>query len=108
MKLLRTNVRVNPRDSLGQGLDAVMTLVLFLAAGFFLDRWLGTTPWFMIGLTIVAAVGVFYKLKVGYESRMEQHDQERRARRDAAAVDGAVAPDTPTGSAGPVTGVPAP
>lgn len=85
MKLLRTNVRVNPRDSLGQGLDAVMTLVLFFVAGFFLDRWLGTTPLFMIGLTIVAAVGVFYKLKVGYESRMEQHDREHLARKTARA-----------------------
>lgn len=93
MKLLRTNVRVNPRDSVGQGLDAVITLVVFLAAGFFLDRWLGTLPWFMIGLTIVAAVGVFYKLKLGYEARMDQHDQERLAKRGPGSD--TAAPDTP-------------
>ena len=78
MKLLRPHTRVNPRDSLGQGFDAVITLVLFFVAGFFLDRWLGTTPLMMIVLTLAAAVGVFYKLKVAYEAKMDEYDQERR------------------------------
>lgn len=77
MKLLRTNVRVNPRDSLGQGLDAVITLVLFFVVGFFADRWLGTTPWAMITLTVLASVGVFYRLRAGYEARMDQHEAAR-------------------------------
>ncbi len=80
MKLLRTNVRVNPRDSLGQGLDAVITLVLFFVIGFFADRWLGTTPWLMIILTLAAAVGLFYKLRSTYYARMDQHDADRAAR----------------------------
>lgn len=80
MKLLRTHTRVNPRDSLGQGLDAVITLVLFVVGGFLLDRWLGTMPWFMIGLTIAAGIGIFYRMKVAYEAKMDQHDAARRAR----------------------------
>ncbi len=91
MKLLRPHTRVNPRDSLGQGFDAVITLVLFLVAGYFLDRWLGTTPLMMIVLTLAAAVGVFYKLKVAYEAKMDEYDQARRSTSVAAAdpVDGA-------------------
>lgn len=87
MKLLRTNVRVNPRDSLGQGLDAAITLVLFFGAGFALDRWLGTTPWAMIVLTLLAAVGLFYRLKLAYFQKMDALDAEaarRRAERAAA------------------------
>ena len=83
MKLLNTNVRINARDSLGQGLDATITLIIFLAAGFGLDRWLGTTPLFMIVLTVLAAVGIFYKLKLGYEAKMTQHEQRLRDGREA-------------------------
>lgn len=82
MKFLRPNVRVNPRDSLGQGLDATFILVLFFVAGFFADRWLGTTPLMMIVLTLVAAVGIFYKLKAAYFERMDQYEAERAAKRD--------------------------
>jgi F0F1-type ATP synthase assembly protein I len=80
MKLLRTNVRVNPRDSLGQGLDAAIILVIFFGAGFFLDRSLGTTPWMMIVLTLLGAVGLFYKLRAAYEARMVQLEIERADR----------------------------
>jgi F0F1-type ATP synthase assembly protein I len=83
MKLLKTDVRVNPRDSLGQGMDSVMVLVLFFVAGFFADRWLGTTPWLMIVLTVLGSVGIFYKLKAGYSDRMDQLDAERIAARRA-------------------------
>jgi hypothetical protein len=102
MKLLRTNVRVNPRDSLGQGLDAVITLVLFFGAGFFADRWLGTTPLLMIVLTLLGGVGVFYKIKGGYEAKMAEHETERLARKAdrAAAAEQAAAAES-TGPAGP-------
>lgn len=83
MKLFKTDVRVNPRDSLGQGMDSVMVLVLFFAAGFFADRWLGTTPWLMIVLTVLGSVGIFYKLKAGYSDRMDQLDAERIAAKRA-------------------------
>jgi F0F1-type ATP synthase assembly protein I len=82
MKLLNTNVRINARDSFGQGLDATITLIVFLAAGFGLDRWLGTTPLFMIVLTFVASIGIFYKLKLGYEAKMAQHEEQLRASRE--------------------------
>jgi F0F1-type ATP synthase assembly protein I len=83
MKLLNTNVRINARDSFGQGLDATITLLVFLAAGFGLDRWLGTTPLFMIVLTVIASIGIFYKLKLGYDAKMTQHEQRLQATREA-------------------------
>jgi ATP synthase protein I len=83
MKLLpkvRTDVRVNTEDSLGHGMDAVIVLVLFLGAGFGIDRLAGTTPIFMIALTVLGAIGLFAKFYYSYEQRMNQHDAERLAK----------------------------
>jgi hypothetical protein len=81
MKLFPTNLRVNRTDdSFGRGMDAALTVLLFFGIGFVLDRWLGTAPWFMIGMTVLAAVGFFASLKYRYEARMEQLEAERAAR----------------------------
>jgi F0F1-type ATP synthase assembly protein I len=71
MKLLKTNVRVNPRDSLGQGIDAVMTIVVFFGIGFLLDRWWSTTPWLSLVFVVLGAIGVFYRLKASYLAKMD-------------------------------------
>lgn len=97
MRLLPTpsNIRRNARasmkrrgneqgsDSLGQGMDITITLVLFLGIGYGLDRWLGTGPWLMIGLFLLAAVGTFASMTARYSARMDELDAERRERRDA-------------------------
>jgi hypothetical protein len=59
-------------------MDAAITLVLFFGIGFGLDRWLGTTPLLMIGLTLLAAVGLFLKFKYAYTAQMERLEAERR------------------------------
>ena len=87
MKLLPTNTRVNREDSLGQGMDAVIMLVLFFAAGWGLDRLFGTTPVFMIALTLVGAVGLFAKFWYRYSARMEQLQHERRAKSTSSRVE---------------------
>ncbi|WP_205528759.1 AtpZ/AtpI family protein [Desertimonas flava] len=66
-------------DSLGRGMDAVITLVVFLGIGWLLDRWLGTTPWFMIGLFLLAGVGTFIIMKARYTATMEALEAERRS-----------------------------
>jgi len=78
MKLLPKNTRVNREDSLGHGMDAVIMLTLFLAAGYGLDRLFGTMPVFMIVLTLVGAVGLFAKFFYRYSARMEQLEEIRR------------------------------
>ena len=81
MKLIRPNLRA-PRsdDSLGRGMDIALTVGLFFGVGFFLDRWLGTTPLFMIVLTLLAVVGFFISMKYRYTASMERLEAERAAR----------------------------
>lgn len=70
-------------DSLGRGMDIALTLGVFLVLGWLLDGWLGTTPWFTIGLIVVAAVGQFIRMKYVYDAQMERLEAERRDARGA-------------------------
>lgn len=100
MKLLpiKTDVRVNTEDSLGQGMDAVIMLLVFLLAGFGLDRLFGTMPVFMIVMTIVGSVGLFFKFKYRYEARMDELEDQRRGRAERAAGDQVSKPEQATES----------
>jgi F0F1-type ATP synthase assembly protein I len=80
MKHLSTPKRVEPDDSVVQGMEAVFALVLFLGLGVLVDRWLDTAPVFSIGLMLVGAVGVFFRFKYAYIARMDRLDADRRAR----------------------------
>ncbi len=81
MKLIPKNTRVDPHGPMTLSLDVVVVMLLFLGGGYLLDRWLGTTPVFMIVLTLLAAVGLFMKFKLQYEAKMQALDEERRKRR---------------------------
>ena len=81
MKLIPTNPRARRSDdTFGRGMDIALTVALFFGVGFALDRWLGTTPWFMIGLSVLASVGFFASFKYQYTARMEQLEAERAQR----------------------------
>jgi hypothetical protein len=83
MKLLPTppkDTRANSEDSLGHGMDAVVMLAIFLGAGFGLDTLFGTTPLFMIILTVVGSIGLFARFYYSYEARMAEHEVERLAK----------------------------
>jgi F0F1-type ATP synthase assembly protein I len=67
-------------DGTLHGVDVALTVAAFFAIGFFLDRWLGTTPWLMIGFTVLAGVGFFAKYKYRYDADMERHQAQRQAR----------------------------
>ena len=41
-------------DALGRGMEGALTLLFFLGGGFLLDRWLGTTPLFIVALPVLA------------------------------------------------------
>lgn len=85
MKLLPTPTyarrAMRANDPLGQGMDAAFTLALFLGLGFLLDRWLGTTPLFMIALFLLVAIALFLSWKARYMARMEQLEAGLRAAR---------------------------
>jgi F0F1-type ATP synthase assembly protein I len=80
MKLLpKQQPRVNTEDSVGLGIEAAVIIALFLGIGYVLDRIAGTTPLFMIIMTVVGAIGLFTKLKYRYDDRMDELEAERRA-----------------------------
>jgi F0F1-type ATP synthase assembly protein I len=80
MKLLpKQQPRVNTEDSVGLGIEAAVIIALFLGFGALLDWVFGTTPLFMIIMTIVGAIGLFAKLKYRYDDRMDELEEQRRA-----------------------------
>jgi F0F1-type ATP synthase assembly protein I len=78
--------RVTPNDTLGQGIDNALAVALLFGIGFGLDRWLGTTPWLMIGLSLLGAIGVFAKMKYRYDADMAEHEAARQQRLEEARV----------------------
>jgi F0F1-type ATP synthase assembly protein I len=84
MKLLPKHTQVNTTEPLGHGADAAFVVVLFFGFGFGLDKLVGTTPLFMILLTIVGAVGVFVRFWYRYDARMIEHERDRAAAASAA------------------------
>jgi F0F1-type ATP synthase assembly protein I len=87
-------------DSFGhavsQGFEAVMVIAIFLGGGWALDAWLGTRPWFAIGLMLVGFVGLFYSWRSRYEARMADHE----AQRHRAVAGGGATVDATAGEAG--------
>ena len=42
--------------------EAGMSFVAGPVIGYFIDEWLGTTPWFLLGFTVLGAVSGFRRL----------------------------------------------
>jgi F0F1-type ATP synthase assembly protein I len=81
MKLLPTQPRANnTEDAVGLGIEAATIVALFFGIGYLIDWLSGTTPVFMIIMTVLGAIGLFAKLKYRYDDKMDEHDALRRAR----------------------------
>jgi F0F1-type ATP synthase assembly protein I len=65
-------------SALGKGMDFAFTLALFFALGYGLDRWIGTTPLFMILLSVASIIGLTLRIWSRYEADMQAHDEARR------------------------------
>jgi F0F1-type ATP synthase assembly protein I len=65
-------------SALGKGMDFAFTLALFFGLGYLLDRWFGTTPLFMIALSVMSIVGLSYRIWTKYEAEMQAHDDARK------------------------------
>jgi F0F1-type ATP synthase assembly protein I len=74
------NKRIRPDDNLGKGMDLALSMLVFLVLGYFLDRWLGTEPLFMITLVLVGFAGQMVRMWFDYEARMKVLEAERAAR----------------------------
>ena len=88
MKLLPDPQRVRsgliPKSSasagdqgLGQGAEIAIGLLVFFGIGAGIDWLAGTTPVFMIALTVFCAVGQFVRVWYGYEARMRNLEADR-------------------------------
>ncbi len=63
---------------LGLGLQFGAAIVLFMLAGMWLDRRLGTVPWLMVIGVFVGAAGGFYSI---YRRLMDDQKREDAARK---------------------------
>ena len=64
-------------SSISNGAEIAGSVLVFFLMGFGLDMWLGTTPWFMIGLVLFGVTGQFVKTYYTYSARMEALEKAR-------------------------------
>ena len=60
-----------------QGAELAIGILVFFFIGLGIDAWLGTTPVFMIALTVFSVVGHFVKMYYAYTNTMEQLEAQR-------------------------------
>ena len=63
------------------GLEMALSVVIGLGIGYYLDKWLGTTPWLMIlwiGFGFAAGVRSLYRAAVRSGKDLEKDEEERR------------------------------
>ena len=63
-------------DALSRAFELAVTPAIFGVLGWFLDRWVGTTPLFTIMFTLFAVAGVGYMTWFRYEEEMKQHEAD--------------------------------
>lgn len=69
-------------DGLSKAFEMVVTPAVFAVLGWLLDRWLGTTPVFVIGFAALALIGKFTAEWYRYAAAMDELDAERASGRD--------------------------
>lgn len=78
MKLIPKPKPVVLDSGMSHGAELAGGIIVFFLIGFGIDSWLGTTPAFMIGLTVFSVIGQFVKIYYSYSSAM-RHLEEKRA-----------------------------
>ena len=66
---------------IGLGTQMVITMMIFVGAGYFLDQRLGTTPWLLLAGTLLGMVVVFIYL-VRIVGQLNKKADERQQQRD--------------------------
>ena len=64
-------------SSISNGAELAGVVLVFFLIGLGIDVWAGTTPWFMIALTVFGTVGQFVKMYFTYSARMRTLEQAR-------------------------------
>jgi F0F1-type ATP synthase assembly protein I len=68
-------------DTLNRSFEFVVVALLFLGAGWLVDKWLGTNPAFLIAFVLVGFVGQFARFWYRYDAEMKVHEAELAAKR---------------------------
>lgn len=63
-------------NTLARAFELVLTPLVFGLLGWVVDRWLGTSPLFALGLGVVAVVAMMLRMYYGYQVDMERHERE--------------------------------
>ena len=63
-------------DGLAKAFEIALTLGVFVVAGFGLDYWLGTAPWFMLSFGMAVFILKLLVEWYRYTERMQAHEQE--------------------------------
>ncbi len=74
-------------NALSRGFELVVTPMVFALGGWFLDRWLGTTPVLAVALGLFGFAGVCTRMYLQYVAAMAEHDAELPSRRPRREVD---------------------
>ena len=82
MKLVPEQPQANSAvgDALATAFEFAATIAIFVAIGFGLDWWLGTTPIFLVSVTIFVLIGQTVRLWFHYGAEIEKHEEARRQR----------------------------
>ncbi|NDG67119.1 MAG: hypothetical protein EBY23_09480 [Actinobacteria bacterium] len=67
----------NSAGGLGQGAEMAFGVLVFFLIGLVIDYFAGTTPLFMIVMTVFSCVGNFVKMWFGYDTQMKRLEAER-------------------------------
>jgi len=67
----------NSAGGLGHGAEMAFGVLVFFLIGFAIDYFAGTTPLFMIVMTVFSCVGNFIKMWFGYDIQMKRLEAER-------------------------------
>ena len=62
------------------GMQMALTMVFFVAGGYFLDRWLGTEPWLLLVGAVLGMTSVFVHLFRLVGQLNKQSEARRKAR----------------------------
>lgn len=65
-------------DALARAFELVVTPTIFGFFGLLLDRWLGTTPIFMLGLGLFTAIYIGWRMVTSYDAAMREHEARLR------------------------------
>ena len=61
-------------DGLARAFEFAATPAIFGFFGWLIDRWVGTTPLFMLTLAAVCLVGMFLRMWYAYDQEMRRHE----------------------------------